>query len=123
MRWEIELLFKELQSSYALDELRTTKAEIVEALIWSALLTRVVSRRLHSLIRARAVPELRPRYTQLRWSIEFRDAGEAVLGGLLAHLEFGPPDPGGQYTMNYLLVEEALDPNIKRHRFREEWSA
>ena len=60
MRWEIELTFKELKSQYALDEFRTTNANVVEALIWSALLTLVASRRLYNLVRARAPPELRP---------------------------------------------------------------
>ena len=38
-RWDIELLFKELKSKYALDLLNTTNPQIIEALIWVAILT------------------------------------------------------------------------------------
>ena len=57
MRWEIEMVFEELKSHYALDEFRAN-AQVVEALIWSALLTLAVSRRLHTLDRKRAPEEL-----------------------------------------------------------------
>jgi putative transposase len=123
MRWEIELVFKELKSHYALDQVRTTNPNIVEALIWAALLTLVVSRRLHNLVRARAPAELRPRYTQLRWANEFAEAGEAILQCLLVHLGLEKHAEAERYRMNYRLTEAALDPNVKRHRFREEFSA
>lgn len=45
-RWFVELLFKELKSRYALDVIHTTKPEIVKALIYAAMITLVVSRRL-----------------------------------------------------------------------------
>ena len=75
MRWGVELCFRELKSQYALVEFRTTNSNIIEALIWSALLTLVASRRLHNLVRGRASPALRPRYTQMLWAIQFRAAG------------------------------------------------
>jgi putative transposase len=43
-RWEIELVFKELKSQYALDRVNTTNRAVAEALIWASLLTLVVSR-------------------------------------------------------------------------------
>src|SRR5665647_1559665 len=43
-RWDIELLFKELKSRYALDVLETKNVQIIEALIWTAMLTLIVSR-------------------------------------------------------------------------------
>ena len=49
-RWEIELLFKELKGRYALDQVRTTKSEVVESLIWVAVLTLIISRRLLNLV-------------------------------------------------------------------------
>jgi putative transposase len=123
MRWEIELVFKELKSHYALDQIRTTNPDVVEALIWSALLTLVVSRRLHNLVRARAPAELRPRYTQLRWANEFREVGDSILRCLLAHLGYDEASEGDRYRMNYRLTEASVDPHINRHRFREEFSA
>jgi putative transposase len=122
MRWEIELVFKELKSHYALDEFRTTKAAVVEALIWSALLTLVVSRRLHTLVRTRAPEELRPRYTQLRFAINFRRGARHLLSAVLYDLGESK-DQGNFRALNMYLTEAALDPHVRRHRFREEWSA
>ncbi|MGI0129592.1 MAG: IS4 family transposase [Thermoplasmata archaeon] len=122
MRWEVELCFRELKSSYALDKFRTTNPDVVEALIWSALLTLVVGRRLHSLIRRRAPPELRPRYTQLRFAIHFRRGARHVLACLLDHLGFEGASAANHRGMNLYLVTEALDPHINRRRFREAWS-
>jgi len=45
----VELCFRELKASYALDKFRTENPEVVEALIWSALLTLTAARRLHAL--------------------------------------------------------------------------
>ncbi len=50
-RWDIELLFKELKSKYALDVLETKNVQIIEALIWTAILTLIVSRRIYNLVR------------------------------------------------------------------------
>jgi putative transposase len=36
-RWDIELLFKELKSKYALDVLETKNVQVIEALIWTAI--------------------------------------------------------------------------------------
>lgn len=44
-RWDIELMFKELKSRYALDALDTKNPLIIEALKWVAILTLLVSRR------------------------------------------------------------------------------
>jgi IS4 transposase len=121
MRWEVELVFKELKSHYALDEFRTTNAHVVEALIWSALLTLVVSRRLHTLVRARAPEELRPRYTQLRFAVNFRRGARHILSAMLYNLGLSK-DRRNRFALNMYLVEASLDPHVKRHRFREEWS-
>jgi putative transposase len=50
-RWDIELLFKELKSRYALDVLETKNGQIIEAFIWTAMLTLIVSRRIYSLVK------------------------------------------------------------------------
>ena len=50
-RWDIELLFKELKSKYALDVLETKNVQAIEALIRTAMLTLIVSRRIHNLVR------------------------------------------------------------------------
>lgn len=45
-RWEVEMIFKELKSYYHIDEFSTRKKCIVEALIYSALISMVVCRML-----------------------------------------------------------------------------
>jgi IS4 transposase len=122
MRWEIELVFKELKSHYALDQFRTTNARVVEALIWSALLTLVVSRRLHTLVRTRAPVELRPRYTQLRFAVNFRRGARHILSAMLYDLGVSK-ERGNARALNMYLTEASLDPHVHRHRFREEFSA
>ncbi len=123
MRWEVELCFRELKSSYALDKFRTESPDVVEALIWSALLTLVAARRVHTLIRQRAPPELRARYTQLRFAIHFRRGARDVLACVLSYLGLEKASPSNRWGMNLYLVEEALDPHVHRRRFREVWSA
>ena len=67
-RWDIELLFKELKSKYALDVLETKNVQVIEALIWTAMLTLIVSRRIYNLVRnSSSNPKKMVRYTQLRW--------------------------------------------------------
>jgi putative transposase len=122
MRWEIELCFRELKASYALDKFRTENPDVVEALIWSALLTLTAARRLHTLIRQRAPPDLRARYTQLRFAIHFRRGAQHVLACLLEHLGFERAERTSHRGMNLYLVEESLDPHVFRQRFREIWS-
>jgi IS4 transposase len=124
LRWEIELTFKEMKSSYALDKFRTTKVEVVEALIWSALLTLVASRRLHNLVRARQPPELRPRYPPIRWGKAFRRTAREILALLLSHLGLGTRIDQRRYTrlVSVQLTRLALDPHVTRHRPRDEWS-
>ncbi len=122
MRWGVELCFRELKASYALDKFRTTNPDVVEALIWSALLTRTAARRLHTLIRQRSAPELRARYTQVRFAIPFRRGAEYVLACLLEHLGFERAERSSHRGMNLYLVVESFAPHVHRQRFREVWS-
>ncbi|MCD4844218.1 MAG: transposase [Methanosarcinales archaeon] len=64
-RWDIELIFKELKSRYALDVVNTTNPDIVEAYIWIAMLTLLVSRRIYNIVRSLNPEKLKVRYTQL----------------------------------------------------------
>ena len=48
-RWEVELLFWELKTTYGLDEINSGKPEVVEALILIGLLSLVASRMLREL--------------------------------------------------------------------------
>jgi IS4 transposase len=118
-RWDIELVFKELKGRYALDLIKTTNPQIVEALIWVAILTLLVSRRLHSLIRLSAPHDQVLRYTQLRWATIFAENADMLLAGILkAH--------GMENAFEVVLsvyTSQALDPHVNRKRFRAEWWA
>jgi len=58
-RWEIEILFKELKSKYALDVVPTSNPQVIEAFIWIAILTLLISRRIYTMIRRPYIPHFR----------------------------------------------------------------
>ena len=117
-RWDIELLFKELKSKYALDVLETKNVQVIEALIWTAILTLIVSRRNYSLVRNSIThPEKMARYMQLRWSTIFTENASDLLTVIL-HI------CGIQRifeTIMSVFESQALDPHVNRERFRDEW--
>jgi putative transposase len=117
-RWDIELLFKELKSRYALDVLETKNVQIIEALIWTSMLTLIVSRRIYSLVKnSTAHPTKMARYTQLRWSKIFAEKAADLLTVILHRC-------GIQRTFETTMSvykSQALDPHVNRERFREEW--
>jgi putative transposase len=117
-RWDIALLFKELKSRYALDVLETKNVQVIEALIWTAMLTLIVSRRIHNLVRNSSLnPEKMVRYTQLRWSTIFAENASDLLTVILK-------DCGIERTFETVMSvydSQALDPHVNRERFRDEW--
>jgi putative transposase len=117
-RWDIELLFKELKSKYALDVLETKNVQVIEALIWTAMLTLIVSRRVYNLVRnSSSDPEKMVRYTQLRWSTIFAENASDLLTVILK-------DCGIERTFETVMSvynSQALDPHVNRERFRDEW--
>ena len=117
-RWDIELLFKELKSKYALDVLETKNVQVIEALIWTAMLTLIVSRRIYNLVRiSSSNPEKMVRYTQLRWSTIFAENASDLLTVILK-------DCGIERTFETVMSvydSQALDPHVNRERFRDEW--
>jgi len=120
-RWEVELVFKELKSQYALDRVNTTNQSVAEALIWASRLTLVVSRRLHSVVRAQIPEGMRARYPPLRWGIAFREQSGRILDTLLDRLHRKRVDPEPLLELARTLMARALDPNAGRERFRAEW--
>jgi len=118
-RWDIELIFKELKSRYALDVVNTRNTQIVEAYIWIAILTLFVSRRIYSLIRKYSPKEMVARYTQLRWSTIFTENADKQLTLILRYC-------GIERTIETVMnvySSQALDPHVNRYRFRDDWWA
>jgi putative transposase len=117
-RWDIELLFKELKSRYALDVLETKNVQIIEAFIWTSMLTLIVSRRIYSLVKnSTANSKKKYRYTQLRWSKIFAEKAADLLTVILNRCEI---QRTFETTMS-AYKHQALDPHVNRERFREEW--
>jgi len=116
-RWSIELIFKELKSTYALNHISSAKPEVVEALIMTAILTLIVSRRILSVLQ-RAYPKQVSRMTTLRWSNVFAAGAYRTLEKVL--IEAGR-DPDAFGLLEFYLAE-AIDPNAKRERLIDPWT-
>ncbi len=111
-RGAIELLFRELKSCCQLDSLPSRKAPLVEALLYAALLTLILS---HALLAAlREWGRLTDRRTPLeRWARLFRSATPEILTIAL------DPPPMARFREQRLLpflLHHALDPNRSRPR-------
>jgi IS4 transposase len=114
-RWEIELIFKELKSRYALDMITTKSPHAIEALIWISILTLLISRKVYSVVRKLNPDAKMVRFTQLRWSTIFVENSSKLLSAILDYL-------GIKHDFSTVLnvySSEALDPHINRERFRE----
>ena len=110
-RWEVELLFKELKSSYRMHDLPSTKRHIVEALVYLSILTLVTSRSLLAeLRRATGLPPSRT--PERRWATVFKTYAQTHLVRLLC-------SKNGRSiwkSLVPLLKHEATDPNRSRAR-------
>ena len=114
-RWEVELLFRELKSRYALEEFDTSKEHIVKIQITAALLTLVVSRAIlrvlvdHAEERGEDVS-----FPTERWATTFRSYAQLILMELADLYGFPPPN------IPELLYQEAKQPSSGRNTLLEE---
>ena len=77
-------MFKELKSRYAPDKVRTTNPQVIEALVWVVVLTLLVSKAFHRVVREHSPPGTGiARYTQRRWKRTFLEAAPTLLTGIL----------------------------------------
>jgi IS4 transposase len=109
-RWEIELLFKELKSHYRIEDLPSSKPHVVEALVYAAILTLVVSR---TILRAlkKKMPDKIDRLPAQRWAGIFASISQELL--LLA---VQPPrlTELTERLVTAMILNEAIDPNANR---------
>lgn len=110
MRWEIELLFRELKSQLRADQMPSANKAAVEILIYASLLALAVARTLHQLLAQRRRGVLDPCPFD-RWTSVVCQVAHALLRLLLAP----PPDrwPLG-CRIATVLRHEGLDPNFGR---------
>jgi IS4 transposase len=109
-RWQIELLFREMKSSYGLEEMPSRKRHIVETLLYASVVTLVVSRRL--LVAVREKLQATQRHApEERWGAIFKEVSQAVLDVMLA-----PARLASQLSrkLEAMLLHEAVDPNLSR---------
>jgi transposase len=101
------------------NDYNTKNPQIIEALIWVAILTLLVSRRTYYNVRKFHARKNIIRFTQLRWSIVFAENADDQLTLILRYL-------GITKTLETILGvydSQALDPHVNRERFRAEWWA
>jgi len=77
---------QELKSKYALDLVPTSNPMVIEALIWTAILTLLVSRRLYLLLRRLNPKAKMARFTQLRWANSFAENSSYLLSNIINYL-------------------------------------
>jgi len=118
-RWEIEMVFKELKSRYALDVVKTTNPAIVEGLIWTAILTLLVSRRLFNLLRASVPKDKVHRYTPLLWATVFVERGHILLDAMNAVFQHDPTMEIYFERLARLWEHQALSPHVNRKRLSD----
>ncbi len=121
VRWDIEMIFKELKSKYSLDVIKSANPNVVEGLIWVGILTLLVSRRLFNLLRASAPIERAIRYTPLRWANTFVENAALLKISLLGYFGFGEPYENGFKKLAWIYERHSFDPHAKRHRLPEGW--
>lgn len=109
-RWQVELLFKELKSHYRLEDQPSRKRHIVEILLYAAVVTLIVSRRLLTAIREK-LQSLHRTIPENRWAALFATVATEILRLLLL-----PPRVAHSVGtwLETMLLHEALDPNLSR---------
>lgn len=108
-RWEIELLFKELKSGYRMDQIGSKRREVVEALIYSAVLTLVASREILRNLLGRVGDGVERVRAGRWWKLLARYAQELQLLVLLP-----PRDHGFVKGLEKMLLHELVDPHRNR---------
>jgi IS4 transposase len=110
LRWQIELLFKELKSTYRLRDMPSRKRVVVEALLYATILTLLVSRHLLGALRKRRAA-LAERIPLQRWAHIL----EAIASELLLIATRPLREIRGLIERITTLIEhEAADPNRNR---------
>ena len=118
-RWEVEILFKELKSRYALDVISTANPQIIEALIWVSILTLLISRRVYRTLR-RLKPNTKfAPFANLRWSNAFAELSGELQKAIIQYLGFD----WNLETRLSVYVSEALGHHVGEDNFTCEWWA
>lgn len=110
VRWEIEILFRQLKSQFRLEDMPSAEKDVVHALLYAALLTLAVSRAFLDALRKRC-PAMSGRMPAERWSITFASLAQNLLGLILASRRRGKRR---ERDMVNFMFHEVIDPNRAR---------
>jgi IS4 transposase len=105
-RWEVELFFRELKHTFRLEQMPTRKRFVSESLIYAAVLSLLLSRRL----RERLLPS-KAKFAVERWARLFAAFALDLLNVSLGSLKSCSAEA---QRLRALLRREAPDPNRKR---------
>ena len=108
-RWQVELMFAELKRHYRLGDLRTRNRNIVEALLYTTLLTMVASRQLLRAIRAKLGNTVK--VPELRWASLLAGMSPMILQIIAGRVETARAMAS---VVERTLIAEAADPNKGR---------
>lgn len=109
-RWTIELLFRELKSSYQLESIPSSKRHIAEAFLYASLLTLLASRALLLAVRRWGMLAQRRTPTE-RWARLFVSASPDLLALVLDTAAMARTR---ERPLMKFFVAEAPDPNVNR---------
>lgn len=109
-RWEIEMVFKELKSGYRLDEIESQKKSVVEAFIYSSVLTLIASRKLFKLFAEKIPEKLHERISTGRWWRIFSEYAQEILNLIVR----APKEAPNLRELLRVTKKEIVDPHTKR---------
>ena len=120
MRWEIELLFRELKRQLCIDDMPSGNLAATEVLLYAALLALAFGRNLERVLTSSQNQQPIRMCTTERWTTVLR-----ALAPMLLSLLVGPRDHRSYLERRILLTLrwEAPDPNRKRLSLRERAAA
>jgi IS4 transposase len=110
VRWEIEILFRQLKSQFRLDQLPSASQDVVHALLYATLLTLAVSRAFLAALRRRC-PSLAPRMPAERFAAIFVTLAQPLLALILVSRR---RSKRRQRDIVTVMLHEAIDPNRTR---------
>lgn len=114
-RWMIELFFRELKSRYRAEDMPSSKRYVVEALLYAALITLVVSRALLAALRKK-LGQLGARVPDERWAALFAEMAREILKVVLRR---SADALALARDLDRALLHEAVDPNVRRALLRQ----
>jgi hypothetical protein len=111
LRRQIEMLFKHFKTHDQIEDMPSGKRVVVDALLYAAFLTMLVSRRLLALLR-RQLAAMADRIPERRWAAVFVSVAHEILAAAIRPLS------SVRLLLRHVdkvLLHEAVDPNAARH--------